>query len=149
MNKRNGFTLVELLVVMGIMILLMGISTMGIMGMRRGAELRGGTMAIRTTLMLARQQAVTKRQTVRVDINSTNMMVSFTTGGVSTNRTINFTPGITVSVPPGETPMIYTPSGSVSGGSGAPIITIQDMASGGGSKQIQVWKLTGASKELP
>lgn len=147
MNKRNGFTLIELLVVMGIMVLLMGISTMGFMGMRRGAELRGGAMAIRTTLMLARQQAVTKRQTVRVDISSTNMIVSFASGGVSTNRTISFTPGITVI--PDEATLVFTPSGAVAGGAGAPKITVQDNASGGGgSKQIQVWKLTGASREL-
>jgi len=147
MNKRNGFTLVELLVVMGIMILLMGISIMGIMGMRRGAELRGGTMAIRTTLMLARQQAVTKRQTVRVDISSTNMIVSFTAGGVSTNRIINFTPGITVT--PSTTPLVFVPSGGIGGGSGTATIIIKEVAGvGSGSRTNKIWMLTGANREI-
>lgn len=147
MNKRSGFTLVELLVVMGIMALLMGISTFGIIGMRRGAELRGGAMAVRTTLMLARQQAVTKRQNVRVDISSTNMMVSFTAGGVSTNRTISFSPGVTVS--PSASPLIFVPSGGVGGGSGTATITISELPSiGSGSKVIKVWMLTGVNQEI-
>ena len=145
MKQRNAFTLIELLVVMGIMVLLMGISTLGLLGMRRGAEVRGGVMAVRTTLMLARQQAVTRHQTVQVDIAADRMKVWFSGKG-TTNRVVYFSPGITVV--PDETPLIFTPSGGMSGGSGAPKITIQDNAGASGSKQVQVWKLTGANKEL-
>jgi prepilin-type N-terminal cleavage/methylation domain-containing protein len=145
MKNRNAFTLIELLVVMGLMAVLMGISTMGFIGMRRGAELRGGAMVVRTTLMLARQQAVTKRQTVRVDIASTNMTVSFSAGG-QTNRTINFSPGITVTS--SKTPLLFQPSGGIAGGTGTAEIEIEELPSvGNGSKTIKVWLLTGASKE--
>jgi len=146
MNRRSGFTLIELLVVMGIMVLLMGISTLGILGMRRGAELRGAAMSMRTTLMLARQQAVTKRQNVRVEIAADRMTVSYPTSAGSTNRTLYFTPGITVT--PDEPTITFSPSGSVEGGAGTPTNTITDKSPGGGSKRIVIWKLTGASKEL-
>ena len=146
MKKQIAFTLIELLVVMGIMVLLMGISVLGFMGMRRGAELRGGAMAVRTTIMLARQQAVTKRQTVRVDIAANNMRVSFSAMG-QTNRIIYFTPGITVT--PDMTPLIFQPTGGIVGGTGTATITISELPSiGTGSKAVKVWLLTGASKEL-
>jgi Tfp pilus assembly protein FimT len=61
-----GFTLLELLVVMGIMIVMMGMGITGYIAIRRGAELRGAVSSVRTTLMLARQQAITKRRTVTV-----------------------------------------------------------------------------------
>jgi hypothetical protein len=101
---------------------------------------------MRTTLMLARQQAVTKRQNVRVEIAADRMTVSYPTSAGSTNRILYFTPGITVT--PDEPTITFSPSGSVEGGAGTPTNTITDKSPGGGSKRIVIWKLTGASKEL-
>ncbi|MEI6166108.1 MAG: prepilin-type N-terminal cleavage/methylation domain-containing protein [bacterium] len=65
-RAQLAFTLVELLVVMGLMMMLMVAGLAGYRGMRRGAELRGADSIVRTTLMLARQQAVMKRKSVEV-----------------------------------------------------------------------------------
>lgn len=145
MKKPNGFTLVELLVVMGIMVLLMGISTMGFIGMRRGAELRGGARSIRSTLMLARQYAVTKRQTVKVAFTPSTMTVIFG-GANTTNRTTYFTPGITIT-PPANNPLPFLPSGGlVVAGSFQDQIVISEK-NGNGTKTVTVWLLTGVTKE--
>ena len=148
MKNRNAFTLIELLVVMGIMVLLMGISVMGFVGMRRGAELRGGAMAVRTTLMLARQQAVTKRQAVKVTFTANSMTVTFTAGN-QTNRTTYFSPGIAIT-PPTPNPLEFLPTGALTSGAGftADIMISEIPAVGTGTKTVKVWLLTGATKEM-
>lgn len=152
MNRRSGFTLVELLTVMGIMVLLMGISTIGFMGMRRGAEMRGAAMSIRTTLMLARQQAVTKRQNVTVQffgtVDSVQNWMLVTTGPLGiTNSTVNLPLG--VGFDGAVTPVVFTASGSAQG-SGQQQIKIMEKKSVGKnrqSKSFTVWTLTGVTKE--
>lgn len=145
MRGRSGFTLIELLAVMGIMVLLMGISTMGFLGMRRGAELRGGAVAVRSTLMLARQQAVNKRQTVQVNFSSPTNMIVYSGDLLEQDRVIYFTPGIRVTA--SKPKFTFKPSGEMEGGVGKETVTIQETPAGN-SKVIEVWRLTGASKEL-
>ena len=147
MKKHTGFTLIELLVVMGIMVLLMGISTIGFMGIRRGAELRGGARSIRSTLMLARQFAVTKRQTVKVAFTANSMTVSFS-GENMTNRTIYFSPGITIT-PPANNPLQFLPTGglAVAGAFKDQIVISEKPGVGSGAKTNTVWLLTGVTKE--
>lgn len=147
MKNRSGFTLVELLVVMGIMVLLMGISTLGLMGIRRGAELRGGARSIRSTLMLARQYAVTKRQVVQVQFTSSSMTVIFSGAG-STNRTTYFSPGITIT-PPANNPLRFLPTGglAVAGTYTDEIVVSEKPGIGTGSKTNKIWLLTGVTKE--
>jgi general secretion pathway protein H len=148
MKRNKGFTLVELLVVMGIMVLLMGISTMGLMGIRRGAELRGGARSVRSTLMLARQYAVTKRQEVQVGFTANSMTVSFLAGG-STNRTTYFSPGITISKLPDNNPLRFMPNGglAVAGSFNDKIEISEKTGIGDGKKTIDIWLLTGVTKE--
>jgi prepilin-type N-terminal cleavage/methylation domain-containing protein len=76
---RYGFTLLELLVVMGIMVMLMSIATASFFGMRRGAEFRGAVSMVQNAMILARQQAVTKRRTVELTFEGgTNNSISMT-----------------------------------------------------------------------
>jgi prepilin-type N-terminal cleavage/methylation domain-containing protein len=150
MKSRSGFTLLELLVVMGIMVLLMSISAIGIMGMRRGAEVRGAVMTVRTTMMLARQQAVTKRQNVSVEFYTAgedNKMVVVQGTARATNSIVYLPRGVQfTSLPPTIT---FTPSGGA--GVGAPVSIIINEKSGVGkspqSKTITVWLLTGVTEE--
>jgi prepilin-type N-terminal cleavage/methylation domain-containing protein len=148
MKKRNAFTLIEVLVVMGLMLLVMSISVVGFMGMRRGAELRGGAMSVRTTLMLARQQAVTKRQAVKVGFATNSMTVSFSAGN-QTNRTTYFSPGITIT-PPSPNPLEFQPTGALASGADFTAeVKITEVPDGGTPpKIIKVWLLTGATKEM-
>lgn len=62
----RGFTLAELLAVIVIMSLLMVVVVPGISGLTRGASLRGATMQVRTTLIAARQTAISRRADVSV-----------------------------------------------------------------------------------
>ncbi len=59
--KKRGFTLVELLVVMGIMALLVLVAMPMFSGLTRSSGMSGATMQLRTTLSLARQWAITHR----------------------------------------------------------------------------------------
>lgn len=63
---RSGFTLLELLSVMAIMVVLMGIAGASYYGMSRGASLRGASSNLRSTLSLARQYAATRRASTHV-----------------------------------------------------------------------------------
>lgn len=155
MMRRNGFTLLEMLVVMGIMVLVMGICAMGFQGIRRGAEVRAGALTIRTTLMLARQQAVTKRHAIRVvfnqPVNSPGYITVSVDGG-QTIRTLYLTPGVTMTFPVagGNTlPIVFAPSGGTTGGGGPPDkIKIEEVpAKGYPPKTVSVWRLTGSTKE--
>lgn len=60
-TRRRGFTLAELLAVIIIMSILMVTVVPSIKGMTQGASLRGATMQVRTSLIAARQNAITKR----------------------------------------------------------------------------------------
>jgi prepilin-type N-terminal cleavage/methylation domain-containing protein len=151
MNHRSGFTLMELLVVMGIMVLLMSISAIGFIGMRRGAEIRGAVMTVRTTMMLARQQAVTKRQNVTVqfggDITTEKNMMTVIMGGSGVTNSVVYLP-LGVGFSPLPLSIIFTPSGKASG-TGKADITIKEKSGSGGapqSKTITVWLLTGVTE---
>lgn len=58
--------MLELITVLAIMIIIMSSAVVSIVGMRRGAEMRSGMSSLRTTIALARQSAVTKREKVTV-----------------------------------------------------------------------------------
>lgn len=58
---QAGFTLLELLTVMAIMMLLMGVTVGGYYGFLRGASRQGAVMNLRSSLSAARQFAVTRR----------------------------------------------------------------------------------------
>ena len=73
-SARRGFTLMELLTVMIIMVLMMSIATVSFFKARQGAEMRGAERAVQTTISLARQQAVVKRTRFRLTFaNTTNI----------------------------------------------------------------------------
>lgn len=152
--RNKGFTLIELLVVMGIMILLMSIGAAGYFGIRRGAEMRAAVSTVRTALMLGRQQAVTKRQKVRVEFVSagtTNLVrVSIEQpGGVyqTVHQETRLPAGIQYAVPPST--VVFAPSGTA--GTTAPVdVVLQErVAQASGIKvfsTVRVWPLTGITK---
>ena len=57
-----GFTLVEVLVVLVIVVILAGVTVPAIVGMGRGSALQGAISNVRSTLSLARQWAITNRK---------------------------------------------------------------------------------------
>jgi len=152
-TARAGFTLLELLVVMGIMIMMMGIGLTGWLGMRRGAEMRGAVSGVRTTLLLARQQAVTKRLRVTVtltsDPNGDYMSTKSTSysGTNSVHATVYLPKGIKFT---GSVPSVtFTPVGTVNA-SGPQVVnlveTAKQKAATPDTRKITVWPLTGVTK---
>ncbi len=159
-RSRFGFTLLELLIVMGIMVLLMSIGVAGFLGIRRGAELRGAVNSVRTTLMLARQQAVTKRCNVVIkfiQVAGTNSMQVLSIRGGSSNLVhgeVMLSPAVEFKLPftgiSGTPPSIrFASSGAVGGSVGKATIVVQEKALGGMSQAIDVWLLTGVTKVPP
>ncbi len=57
-----GFTLLELMTVMAIMVIIMMIAITSFYNLRRGAEMRSAVNSMRVVLALARQNAVTMRE---------------------------------------------------------------------------------------
>ncbi len=161
MRAKNGFTLLELLVVIGIMVILMSIAAAGYLGIRRGAEIRGGVMTLRTTLMLARQEAVTKRRNVTVEFlkgaslvdPDTLIIISSSAGITLTNNVIHLPLGIQFDDTTTLTPIPFKPSGCVAGLGYQTIGLIEkpgmvaDAARVQSKRSVKVWFLTGITKE--
>jgi prepilin-type N-terminal cleavage/methylation domain-containing protein len=150
--SRRGFTLIELLAVMGIMILLMTISVTGMRGMRRGSEIRGAVNSVRSTLMLARQQAVTKRCKVMVcfvklgSTVTTNQLEIYSVSGGTSNLihgVVVLSPAIEFKGSPAN--IVFTPSGAAAG-SLSPVTVYLGEKSGSLSNSLTVWPLTGVTR---
>lgn len=63
---RSAFTLIELLVVIGILGILIAITLPSFTGLGRGSKMNAATTQMRTTLTLARQWAITRREATHV-----------------------------------------------------------------------------------
>jgi prepilin-type N-terminal cleavage/methylation domain-containing protein len=59
-DRRAGFTLVELMTVISLMLVLMGLAVGGYVGMMRGARLKGAVSQLHNFISVARQQAITQ-----------------------------------------------------------------------------------------
>jgi prepilin-type N-terminal cleavage/methylation domain-containing protein len=157
--NRQGFTLLELLVVIAIMVILMTIAVANYGGIRRGAELRGAVMSVRTTLMLARQEAVTKRRNITVEFKRGATLtdpdiikVLFNSmGKVITNSVVTLPIGVQYDDSPAVPASItFKPSGGALGAGSQDIKLIEKQgATTGikGTRSLKVWFLTGITKE--
>lgn len=70
-RQRGGFTLIEILVVIAIMIIMMGIAMFGFVDWGRGQGIRTSVLNFRNTFSHARQHAITHR--VRTQLHYGNM----------------------------------------------------------------------------
>lgn len=90
-----GFTLLELMTVMVIMFILMGMSTLALRGLMRGAGISGAVSNVRSVLTQARQQAIMNQQATAVAFTQsgiTNTMQILTSyGRVATSGANVFT----------------------------------------------------------
>ena len=153
--KNTGFTLLELLVVMGIMILLMGIGLTSWLGIRRGVEMRGAVSSVRTTLLLARQQAVTRHQRVTVavtnDVTGDYLSTSSTSyvGTNSLHATTYLPKGVKFVTANSVASVTFNPVGNVNS-SGPQVIQLVDILKQQGAsndvRTITVWPLTGVTR---
>ena len=157
-SNKHGFTMLELLIVMAIMVILMTIAVASYGGIRRGAEIRGAVMTLRTTLMLARQESVTKRKSVRVEfVNGATVAIpdsinvlSINLGRVITNSIVVLPLGVQLA--DDLAPITFKPSGGAVG-TGTQEITVREKAGASagavqGSRTVKVWFLTGITKEI-
>jgi len=105
-SPRAAFTLLELMTVMVIMFILMGISTLALRGLMRGAGISGAVSNVRSMLTQARQQAIMNQQATAVvfkQSGGTNTMQILTSYGRVANRGANvFTAETELPWTPGE-----------------------------------------------
>ena len=71
-NRKDGFTLLELLTVMAIMLLIMGATVAAFFGIGQGGRRRGAVSNLVSTLSVARQSAITQRTRAQVIFSATD-----------------------------------------------------------------------------
>lgn len=79
---RNGFTLVELLIVISIMAIIIAIALPRFEDIGRGSKMRGAVTELRSSLALARQWAIANREDVYLIVPSDTSVLF---GGLNTN----------------------------------------------------------------
>jgi len=105
-RRKAAFTLLELMTVMVIMFILMGMSTLALRGLMRGAGISGAVSNVRSVLTQARQQAIMNQQATAVvfrQAGTTNTMQILTSYGQVANAGANvFTAEAELPWAPGE-----------------------------------------------
>lgn len=81
MQKNLGFTIVELMTVIGLIAILMSIAVPNIIGWLPDYRLRSGTEEIQSTLQLARLRAINGNTTATVSFNIANETYQASVGG--------------------------------------------------------------------
>jgi len=140
-RARRGFTLMELLTVMVIMVLMMSIAGVSFFQARQGAELRSAVRAVQTTISLARQQAVVKRTKIRLTCASTYMVLeAVRSSATNTAHATKYLPPLITFVSPAT--FNFNPDGSAEGA-----ISIGLTQQGGSSTTLVFNPLIGAMVE--
>lgn len=157
-RRSSAFTLIELMVVMGIILVIMGVAV-PLMNIGGGTALRTTVSNFRSTVALTRQWAITHRTPTTIVIGSTNVF-----GGVNksfyvvTNSSdglvndIKYLPDSVqfTNLPPGLTRVgiTFRPDGTVAGSVTAPErkFRIQSTAGATTTFEVRILALTGAVK---
>ena len=79
-GTRHGFTLIELMVVVGIMGLITLFALPAFRGASRGGNLRAASLQLNSVLGLARQTSISTRQEVSVLFPGTDPLINYTDG---------------------------------------------------------------------
>ena len=74
MKAERGFSLIELLVVMGLILLVLGFTIINMTGATKSARADAAMDAVVNTLRQAREAAISKRRNVEVQFNGTNQI---------------------------------------------------------------------------
>lgn len=149
-DRRSGFTLLELLSVMVIMAVVMAAGVASFYGMGKGARMRGAVNVIRQSVSLARQQAILKGQTLRLEFTSRP-------GGKYSFQVWNKTADdpddyykvgqarylpLGIRISPADTVITFYPTGST-GGSGTTDFTLTQADGQQNPVDLTVYNLTG------
>jgi prepilin-type N-terminal cleavage/methylation domain-containing protein len=168
---RSGFTLIEILAVLAIMLLVMGLSLFAFMDFGRGARIKGAVLEFRAALSQARQDAVTFRRRTTLSYGSRNSrgyyVISNAVDGV-VGVTNYFKEGLwlTNQLPSirvrafqfkldGSCELDLDRSGSMTGEWEAPnffrhvLLFERDRGALGLSATVRVYQLTGSARKVP
>jgi prepilin-type N-terminal cleavage/methylation domain-containing protein len=144
-GRQQGFTLLELLTVMAIMALVMGMTMASFRGLGRGARLRGAVNTVRSSLSMARQQAVMKGQTVELRFFETDGIYGYRVWNVvedyELGERIHMPRGIRLL--PADTVIRLLPSGGASAGDDPHTLLTLEETGRAAAIEIKVFHATG------
>jgi prepilin-type N-terminal cleavage/methylation domain-containing protein len=148
-SNRKAFTLIEMITVMAMVAILSVAGIASYRGIRRGAEIRAAESMIRTSVVMARQQAVLLRESITLSFNSNSgtNYIALKNGVNILHNTLTFPSSIEFEAPlPG--PITFEPHGS--GGAKPPVVVKLRERTGVStdllSSEVTIWPLTGVTK---
>lgn len=109
-HPKRGLTLVETCVVLAILSVVMIAAAVNFRQARAARELDAAAHELRAALVYGRQVALAG-SSVMVDLSASSWQVRT---DLRTMRAATLSPGLTLTVPPGKTPLVFSASGSVS-----------------------------------
>ncbi len=143
LKRRGGVTLVELLVVIGIVILLATAVSLWLPQFQKGRELEGTVYEIRNLLARARQEALSQEATVQVRFDTAGRLCALEQVGASTVQvaTFQWPKSVVVSAP---AQVVFTSEGKVQSGSSA-TIEVKEKGSPRAARVITVGAHSGSA----
>lgn len=140
---RKGYTLIEMIIVVAIILLILGMSVPFFTGFSSSTSLKTAEREVGTILRTARSYAVSRNENYDAFFDTATTPHTFkicrsAVPTVSIDRTYQLPSGVTFSA---TTTITFTPNGGLAGGSSTGV-TINSRK--GGSKQITVETATGA-----
>ncbi len=153
-DEKNGFTLVEMLVVIAIIILVSVVAVPAITPFLKGQRLNKGARIIQAQALAARVMAINSRQTRRLVLDSTYSKLSIIGTDTTTLAKAEFLPDTiefgtsTGSWTVGTSTVSFDPNGSADylsiGTLGTDTVIIQDKQ--GNTKNLEIISFTGQIK---
>ena len=143
-HNKNGFTLLEMLVVLAIMAIIAGVSIPMFVSFGRGSRLDGAARNVSTALRTARSFAIVKRAVYSVNFDTTNAAYGvYDIDNIGIDKEFDLPVGIVINniTPPGDDKISFNSDGSLNESTAATVVlerTVDSLL-----KTIAIYSATG------